>query len=368
MNLFLLTIFSCLALSANSVLCQAPSPKIDRFDDWLRYASSADGFNVKFPSTPAIDQVPVGANTSNASMDMFTYDGLGGRHLQVSVINFTKGLTSAVAAKEGGLTAMINSLVGDGGKLISRQEITRGNCSGIEAILQMPHVTTRVPSLVKARTFSSGDRVYLILYGGAADTPQEKMVADQFLDSFAVVGGCVESAAANGVRPSTTAAVSGQPVPGTGWQRYAPPYGINFLFPGGAELMTEQLAGAKSPIPHYTYAYGGQGHVFSVEIFDGYDPEFRNSPGLLDAAMDGIIAATRKTMEAAGIKIGEGKPLQLGAIRGREFQLSFDNGAPKGRMQVFVTKTRTYAITALRIDESADQEIVRRFFAAVAIQ
>jgi hypothetical protein len=300
-------------------------------------------------------------------MDMTSFDGPNGRHFQVTVISFKQGLNSAVGAKEGGLSGMINSFVEDGGKLVKREEITRGTCSGIEAILQVPHFTTRVPSLVKARTFSSGDRVYLILYGGAADTAQEKTVADHFLDSFAVTGGCVDSAAAYGVRPSTTTVVSGNPETPNGWQRFTV-QGITFLLPGTAELVTERIAGPKGPIPHYTYGHGGLGHVFSVEIFDGFDPEFRNSPGLLEASIDGTVAATRKTMETAGVRLSDGKPVRLGSMTGREFQLVVEDGSSRGRLQIFATKSRTYALTAFQLEDKADPALISRFFAAVAVQ
>lgn len=362
---FALVILSLLC--TGSVLAQTGPAKIDQFSTWPTYNSPKEGFSIKFPSAPLVEAVPIGSNDSNFSVNQTTVAGPRGRQFQVVVITFSKGLPSAIASMEGGLSSVINSYLEDGGKLLDRHNVTRGNCSGIEANVRITNAETNAPSLVKARTFSSGDRVYLVLHAGAAESSLEKSIADQFLDSFTLPGGCVESAAANVVRPSTTTSVSGQPDPVTGWQRFRPPYGISFLLPGAAQLVTENIAGPTGPITHFTYGYDDPAHVYSVEIFDGFDPEFRNTPGLIQAALDGVVAATRKNLEPAGLTLGHAKPVSLGAVTGREYLLSMRNAAAIGRLQVFVSKTRTYALIAFRKEAKADSGAMSRFFNSVEV-
>jgi hypothetical protein len=343
---------------------RTPAP----FAEWITYTSTDGGFAVRFPMQPKLSRSSTrdggpGTNRNGVSVD--TNDG---HHFEVTYVHYPGGVSSPDGMETSVLTGTANVMVENGAQLVSQREVNYGACSGQEATVRITDPKTKLPMLGKMRTLFANDILYYLLFGGIAESPAETEMADRFLDSFSLRGPCTVKPATLVVMASERTRLTGALDPVSGWQRFHPPYAIEFMFPAGGELHAEDLQGSEGSIKHLTYRYEDPDNQLTVEVYDGYPTAGRKTPGMQSAALAGTGIGTRHNVEASGFMMAEGTAAVLGDLTGREYALSQTSGEARGRIRIFVTPARTYVLTAIWRDVPANQEKYARFFASVKIK
>lgn len=178
-----------LVLGFGLITAQKPATT-NRFATWIKYDSPEGGFSAEFPEKPTIRAATVESGPIELPEQVIETDPSRDRYFRISYLDIKNSPASAARMQDAGLTALIEGELKKGGKLIYRSDTGQGNCKGKEASLSTSNPVTKRPELLRVRTFSSGDRNYLIYYRERSGVSAEPEVGQHFLDSFSVTGGC----------------------------------------------------------------------------------------------------------------------------------------------------------------------------------
>lgn len=359
-------LFAILILSVGLAHGQGTATDLAKFESWTTFTSPEGDFTIRFPGKTETSQTPYNQNFSYVLRNSVVADVGPERRISIDYVDFKGQLRLLEDFQDRGLSNVSDTLIRQGATLVSKGDITHNNCPGKEAVLRAVNPTTKVSSLVKLRTFSSGTVVYFLFYGGGADDAREQTIANNFLSSFTVIGGCQRAVASAG-GPSGLVTVEGTLDPATQWQRINSPYGVSFLLPGPGKLQVEELPPSPT-LKFYRYAYPGRGHLFAVEIYDGFKPELRSNPAQMNDALERVVAGTKLDYEGDRYRFGECRTVHLGTLTGRECDLTVPGSEFNGRIQFFVTRSRSFVLIGGRGTASADVEPLNRFFSSVRIE
>lgn len=157
--------------------------------NWTNFTSNEGGFSVKFPGTPVTREEAVpGSPARTKHIVEVNLDR--GRHFEVSWVDHTGSQQNAEQLKDNTLNAVASSATAKGARPQYSTGLNRAECDGQEVSLQAFKTPTQNELRVQARTFNSGDRVFLVLFSSNVPFTVEPGLAEQFLDTFTIAGVC----------------------------------------------------------------------------------------------------------------------------------------------------------------------------------
>jgi hypothetical protein len=345
---------------------QETTAELAKFESWTTYTSPEGDFNIRFPGKPNTRQEPYNQNASYLQKNFVSYSPTRERLFEVSYVDFRGQMKYLDEFQERGLTTIADTMVSRGGTVLSQGPVSRGGCQGKELIVRAVNPATQAASILKMRTFSSGTLVFSVFYGGGSDSPAEVAIADQFLDSFSVIGGCKRvPASAAGSTGATT--IAGMPESKDGWQRYDSPSGVSFLFPGSAQTTLDADPDPASPLRRFFYGYFGTTHGLAVIVYEGYKASSRTTPSQMKSAEAQAMRKAREELETNRYQVGECRPFHAGLASGSECDITMVGTELTGRARVVATATREIILIGFRGTASSDTEPIDRFFSSVRI-
>lgn len=339
---------------------------IPSFSRWTTYTSEAGGYSVKFPGKPVVTQ-----RLANPAVPDFlryiAYVNLGNdRRLEVDHFDFKGQLSGAAARQEATITGVATIYEGLGGKVTDRRSFSRGNCQMKEVTIVDPSGTNpEIPGLLKLRSFYSGDKLYAATVQ-VDNTPDQLVIADQFLDSFSVTGGCVDAIFKESAIKSNKTKVEGELDAATGWRRFETPHGISFLLPGEADLNTVVENTPVGTYDLYSYSNVVANRVFSVDITTTRIESLAKAARQA-AVLDAVTLQLKMNLEKDGLKLGDCAPKTNGDLTGRECGLSRNSPEITGRVQIFATSKHAFILISSRLVETTDETAATRFFSSFTI-
>lgn len=185
MKLLLIALAVTLVL-AFSVSAQRPAAPAKPLT-WTNFTSTEGGFSVKFPGTPVTRDETVPGNPARIK-HIVEYVQANARRFTVSWTDMTGVDLNGDDMTEESIRSFVSDTEARGGKTIYRSNFTRETCFGKEASMQI--FKNRQGTLLHARTFVSGERVFLIIYSSESSAGVDPKTKEQFLDSFSVTGKC----------------------------------------------------------------------------------------------------------------------------------------------------------------------------------
>ena len=355
----------CFLLFAATVASgQAVAPEPPKFENWIDYLPGDDSFSIKFPQRPTVAKIQNSNSPDTPSTQLLAGDGLG-RGFELVYADLKGRLESSVFAKAGAVSAVVNVSKKHGGELLDRQSVTRGNCAGEQASLHEPHPATGKVRLLKFRVFTSQQFVFVVSFYVNSVGPDEAVIADRFLDSFALKGGCVETLALGPELSNKRSIVGGTLDKATGWRKIDAKYGISFLVPGKAELESARQRSGSSIYDSDTYTFTGAEHVF-VLVITG-DDGTKAQPKIKDqeAVLDGAEALLKNLLAAEELAVRDCHAVKLGEVGGRECNLAASDGEMAGKSRLFVIANRLLFATVMNVVPDADPKAIERFFSSI---
>jgi hypothetical protein len=333
---------------------------------WLTYIAPDRSFTAQFPSLVSERQIGFDQELPYLIGNQVSNGPTPDRHLEITYVDFLGALPEPDRYKKTRIGEIADEVVAKGGTVLDRRHVDVGTCGGEEVTVRFPNPVTKAPSLLKYRMFSSRGLLYLLLYAGATDDAKEAALANRFLNGFKITGGCADKVSVlPGDEPLRW--FSGTYDTTTGWHRVESPYGASFLFPAPGKLKWVDDPTPAGIIRQYTYEFHSDEFLFSVEISRGYKPTTRTSPTQQDAEFGKYFEKTKKNLIEMGYQLGECKAVQQGPRNGRVCPMTLSGGGLSGQMQVFLTPTRNYFITAFRYHQSIDEQPITRFLDSVII-
>lgn len=348
------------------VTVQGPTAKVDRFETWRTFTSAESGFSVSLPGSPSVTSEALGSGPTAMAQTMYMVPTFDGRVFIIGAIESKEAFIPQIY-QDGAIDGLVGAAESAGGKLNSRKEIVVGKCRGQELFLSEAKEGIAAPALGRVRVFASGNKLFLVYYTGLADTAAERAIAENFLASFSVTGGCVDT------RPpgSKTSRINGTVDAATGWQRIDTLRGISFLFPSAPELIEERTPSPAGKLDHYTYGVSDQMRIYSVEIFDGFQA-LGKTPAASGFTYESILMGIKQSLAGLDLNLGAGQTLPNGPVPGREYQVSGADGKGIGRAQIYISPTRVFVVLGLEGTvvpgaAASDKLLLNRMFDSVRI-
>lgn len=347
MKLTLLALLFSLTIGTTIAAAQRAEPKVDRFETWRTFTSAESGFSVSLPGVPSVTSETIGSGPIAMAQTMFMVPTFDGRVFIISALA-SKEAFIPETYKDGAVNGMIAAAESAGAKLASRNELVVGKCRGYEIILSERKEDIPTATLGKLHVFSSGNKLFLVYYSGLADTPAERAIADHYLASFSVTGGCVDT-----LPPGTkhTSKIAGTIDTATGWQHIDSSRGISFLFPAAPELIEESSPSPAGKVDHYTYALSEQLRIYSIEIFEGFQA-LGKTPASSGYTYKSLEMGINQSLAGLALKLDAGQALPNGPVPGREYLIHSDDGEWVGRARIYISPTRVFVILGLEAKES----------------
>jgi hypothetical protein len=260
---------------------------------------------------------------------------------------------------------MIRAMEAKGGRLLSRQKISNGNCPGREAVIAISNGQKQ--GFAVGRVFASGLRAYTLVFVSLTDDQTSRSISQKFLNSFSVTRSCSTATAMTPTAAPTKVAIPGTADPATGWRRIeSTEYGFSVLMPGEAQLETQATQTKPFVVTHRTFAHEGARAMFSVEVLGEYPPNFHSSLESMKTLLDVTAYSMKRNLEPAGFVVVPLRDVRLGKFPGQEFELKLGTTG-NGRAQIFVTEKRVYILVSVSLSPKAPASDVEKFFASVKI-
>lgn len=341
------------------------TPKLD----WREFTSEAGGFSVKFPGEPRVSgpQVTVGPFTITVHLHQVS---VGDYLFEVGYIEAPAGGTPEYGG-EGGIRALINRTLAEGGRVLVDGKVSSGACEGREASVLVPS-RAGASRFKQMRTFHSGRRVYILAFGTGEDRAQGREAARLFLDSFAVKDGCTGSAApatepwkAEPVRST----VEGRHDAATGWRWIeSAEHGFSVLMPGAARRESRQNQMGPVLMFFHEYAHESDAVTYEAKSQAGFPEGFYKDRASLERQLDMNVYVLKKNLEPLGLTFAEPRKLRSGPHPGREYVMTNERAGLRGRAQLYATPRRSYLFLALERGPSpAAAADVERFFSSIKL-
>lgn len=357
-TLFILAL--CLGWGGVTGLAQRPRPRAAGTNAWMTYTSPDRRFSIQFPNTVGEEQFTYDETLPYLPGTAVHYDLSRDQRLEISWIDFLGAIGEPAEFKKARIRDFVAGWEANGGTALETKHVSFGNCEGEEATLRAPNPVNKKPSLVKARTFSSGGIVYFLFYFGNSEAPSEMGTADRFLNSFKVIGGCRDLVSVPaGANPLVW--FSGTLDLDTGWHRVDSPYGATFLFPAPGQLRTTDEHTATGPIRRYAYEYESAEYVFTVQILEGYRAANRATAAQRKTELERYLTTTKNELTTNGYQVGECKSIGQGDEAGYDCLLKMSGNGLSGQARIFVTPTRNLFLTAFRSVRTADESALPKF-------
>lgn len=332
------------------------------------FKSEAGGFSVRFPFEPRVEDVPFRNGTISFTRHVFTSVMPGGMFFEVEYADMQPGYGVSDLSLEGGASGVTHALEARGAVSLTRETIKRGSCEGREVTLSLPNPSGRKPGFAQARIFYSGYRLFSVLFVAERDAPSARKVGLEFMESFEVTGGCLAASAPSLPKAKTTGFIEGTRDPVTGWRRIeVEEFGLGMLMPGATEHDSDRAQAEPFPLMHHTYIYRGEEAVYSAEVMGDYPPEFGSMPGSHDSLLDTTSYALKKNLGRVGFVFTPERESKLGALKGREYEMSNEKTGAHGRVQIFATANRVYIFMAFMRGKTGDPSNLERFFSSVKL-
>jgi hypothetical protein len=340
--------------------------------EWREFKSEAGGFTVKFPAAPHVAQSPLNKGPVALVRHAHTVTLGSEIEFEVDYLDMPAGDMDPDLSLEGGISGMTRAMEGRGARVLTKETVTRGNCEGRDATLSLPNPASREPGFARGRIFTSGQRFYVLMFVGQEDSPRVREMAQTFMDSFEVTGGCTSAVAPVPVpsSPTTVSIVEGARDAATGWRRIeSAELGFDVLMPGAAKHEAEQGQVEPFPLTHHTFISREGAGFYSVEVFAQYPPNFYNSPGSYQTMIDVTLYALKRNLETAGFAIAPLRDLKVVTFPGREFSVTNEKLGARGRAQIYVTPKRIFVFMAFTRGEATPEAVksVERFFSSVRV-
>lgn len=183
------TIWVCLTLGLTLVEAQRPTSPTSAAT-WIKFESAEGRFSAEFPEQPVVRELAVGSGPGALLTHVIDTDSSRDRYFRISYADIKNSPASSSELQDAGLTELIEGELKIGGSLQYRSNTGQDSCYGKEASLSTKNPVTKRPELVRVRTFSSGDRLYLLTYRERGSIWSASEIGAHFLESFSVTGGC----------------------------------------------------------------------------------------------------------------------------------------------------------------------------------
>ncbi|HXG65242.1 MAG TPA: hypothetical protein VNO70_09045 [Blastocatellia bacterium] len=349
--------FVCSGLAVGQTL-QAAAPS-----DGYQLDSAEGKFKVKFPDKPQPSAKTIEGTNLMMNSHVLSQGPFG--YFEVGYIDYPGGFGDPDIVLSGAIKGGTLAVTAQGGKVTSDTSIQYGECKGREAIIDGPG-----SNYTHVRAFLSGQRLYFLVYAVAASTAGAREVSKRFLDSFEVVGGCINEispveAPSSEVRVST---IAGEKDAMTGWRKIAPANdGFSVLMPTDASVKEQQVQ--VNPFPLTTRAYESEsGNAFYAVMASGIFPDklFTNE-AFRQLAMDSAIHTLEKEIKQRheNVTVTFVRNLKVGAHPGREYTIIA--GSPIGRLQCFAVSGKLYFFMALDSAQDNHAANFTRFFSSIKL-
>jgi hypothetical protein len=362
MRKLLLILIWCVAGGCATAAAQRPRPE----KPWLTYVSPDHRFSLQFPNGIRERQIRYDRDLPYLIGTMVEYVPSPDKRFEISWVDYLGAIGDPAEFKRSRIQSFVEAATSHAGTLIGRTHVNTAGCQGEEAAVRMTNPENKIPSLVKVRYYSSAGNIFYLEYFGNSDSPAEKAIADRYMNSFKVFGGCHDLISVPpGVNPMIW--FSGSTDHETGWHRVDSPYGISFLVPSPGSLRWVDEPYPVGIIRHYTYEFRAPGYLFNVEIFDGYKAAGRATPAQRKLELDRYLAATKKELATGGYIVGECTAIGTGDRAGYDCGLKLTGNEMSGHAAVFVSPTRNYMATAFRYNPGSDEAPILQFLASLEI-
>lgn len=369
MHRVLLSLVLVLGCASVTVRAQRPRPRgrVTTSKAWVTYLPPDRTFSLQFPDGVREQQFLLERDLPYLIGTMVVHETNLKQHFEIGYVDFLGAIGEPASFPQVRITEIAAELTHEGGSVLNQRAVVSGNCKGEEVSLLVPNRETKVPRVVKARAFYSAGILYVLYFAGVSDAPAETLMADKFLTSFKLAGGCHDSISVPaGSNPLVW--FSGSLDPETGWHQVSSPYGARFLFPDPGSLRWVDDRPPSGVIRHYTYEYRSPEYLFNVEIFSGYKPATRATAAQRKQELDRYLAQTKAELSGGGYLVGECKPVGTGDRAGYDCPLKLTGGELTGHAEVFISPTRNFLLTAFRYHPQSDEQPVERFLSSIEIE
>jgi len=336
---------------------------------WRELKSEAGGFTVLLPGEPQISEEPLQRGPLKLKRHIHALALANGVSLNVEYFDMPAGTRDAEMVREGGINGLTRSMIADGAKLLTRATVLRGSCEGLEATLELPVANPSKHGFVHGRIFSSGLRYYLMIFlSETEDSEAIRAMAQKFIESFTVIGGCTNAVPAveAPASPPKVETLQGAIDAATGWRKIERrELGFSVLMPGAVRYESQEAQREPLPLTQHTFTYEDDDSVFSAEVIGDYPPKFYESKSSLDNLLDATIWGFRKNLEKEGFLLTPLRDLRVVESAGREFSLTHPQTGLTGRAQVYATPKRALVFSAIRQDKNLRS--LDRFFTSILV-
>jgi hypothetical protein len=349
-------------------LCAAARAASARQFDWREFKSEAGGFSIKFPGVPRVSQVPMvkGPITLTRHAHMLT---AGGYEFEMAYVDMPAGNNEPELVLEGGISGITNTFQSQGGRVLSKNRVTRGTCEGLEATFELAP-SSGAKGYAHARIFNSGQRYFLVVFVAQAGGAGARAAADTFVESLVIKDGCkaplIPTAAPTAAPVRST--VEGVRDPATGWRKIeAPELGFSVLMPGPAQRTSGQSQVQPFPLSHHVFIYETGEIIYSAEVIGDYPVGFFSTAVSYENLLDVTVAAIKRNLGEPDFVYGPARKLSVGQYPGREYALTNEKAGARGRVQLYATPRRFYVFIALSRGPKSQGAEIERFFSSVLV-
>jgi hypothetical protein len=344
---------------ARAATAQSKTVTTSTVSEWPLFTSEEGGFSAKMPGSPR--KLDKKMAVFGVTIDLHGFACIYNGHDVVLVafgempaFNGQKQILKAIAATTESAT------VSDGGKVISSGAIQQAGCDAWDIVGRGPAARFR-----QSRFFLSGGRLYIAAYSTESESGPTSKAANEFLDSFQVVGGCKPTVAAPVVEEAPP--LSGPTDPVYGWQKISVERdGFTILAPSSVTVKETRVGAEPNLLVRRSYTARSKDCVVSVTTVSGStqpEPDAVNvSP---DTFMERAATSALEEMKAAGIDADFTGLAHVGDLRARDYLLTVKGHT--GRAWICGTRSRLF-IFAVVCQKSVDcKRDIDTFFGSVQI-
>ncbi|MET0625872.1 MAG: hypothetical protein ABW250_23260 [Pyrinomonadaceae bacterium] len=348
--------------SARAAAGRQAVPKLD----WREFTSEAGGFTVKFPGAPRLSNPKMTLGPFTLTRHVHEVS-VGDYSFEMDYVEIPAG-GNADYGREGGIRGFIDRALAAGGRVLSDGKVSRGTCEGREASVLVPS-GAGASRFKHARSFFSGQRLYLLFFIAGKDRPEAREAALLFMDSFVVRDGCAGSAtpAAAPKAEPVRSTIEGRRDEATGWRLIeSAEHGFSVLMPGAARLESRQTQVGNLPLYFHQYVRESDGAIYEVKLQGDFPKDFYEDDASLEGLLDLSLYVLKKNLEPQGFSFTEARRFKTGPHPGRDYDMT--NERARGRARLYATPRRAYLfIVRDRGPSPAADADLERFFSSIKL-
>lgn len=326
--------------------------------EWYQLSSESDGFSAKFPVKPVfkVDSI------ANLPLQNYSLSVGNEFYFEIGVFEIP-GATPEDMVRETEIFGTSYLSVSKA-KLLSKEVIRRGNCTGQEFT-----GITATSRMVDIRIFSSGQKFYLVTFLTSSNSITSNKYKTYFFDSFTINDDCnggFSSVEAPSSKVNTTY-LEGINDLKTGWKKIISTTDeFQVLVPARTELEVQQTQIKPFPITSRIYTSYSQAATYLVSVRGDYPDNFFSVKNAYQNSLDIMERIVSEEFEQFHPILTRTRNLQAGSYPGREYNIKLDNNK-NGRAQIFVTAKRSFIFLVFDGESKYSPEDANRFFDSIRI-